>query len=80
MPKRGFFKIFEFFCYFFWNFLAEVEYGRNSGVKFFSPYLGLSHPVLAKNNAERGFFIILNFYAIYFGILLPESSTNGIRE
>ena len=29
-------------------------------------FLGLSHPVLAKNNTEKGFFNILNFFAIFF--------------
>ena len=53
---KRFFKFFEFLCYFFWNFLAGVEYERSSGVKFFCTFLGLSHPVLAKNNAGKNFF------------------------
>ena len=69
---------FEFSCYVFWNFLAEGEYERNSGLKFFSPFLGLSHPVLAKKKKmpERGF---LNFFAIFVGIFLPGSNVSGIR-
>ena len=63
MPERRFLKIFEFFCYFFWNFLAGVEYERNSGLKFFSPFLSLSHPVLLGNNAGKGFF---NFFCYFF--------------
>ena len=80
MPERGFLKIFEFFCYFFWHFLAGVEYERNSGLKCFSPFLALSHPVLARNNAGKKFFNFLNFFAIIFGIFLPGSSMNGIRD
>ena len=80
MPERGFLKIFEFFCYFFWNFLAGVAYERNSGLKFFSPFLGLSHPVLAKNNAGKRFFNFWNFFPIFFGIVLLGSSMNGIRD
>ena len=76
---KRFFVIFEFFCYFFRNFLARVKYERNSGLKFFSPFLGLSHPILAKNNAGMWFFNFLNFIAIFFGIFFPGSSMNGIR-
>ena len=65
MLERGF-LIFWIFCYFFWNFLAWAEYERNSGLKLFSHFLGLSHPVLAKNNAEKRFFNFLNFFAIFF--------------
>ena len=63
MSERGFFFIFLIFCYFFRNFLARVKYERNSGPKFFSLFLCLSHPVLAKNNAEMRFF---NFFANFF--------------
>ena len=69
-----------FFFYFFRNFLARFEYERNSGQNFFSLFLGLSHPVLAKNNAGKRFFNFFNFFAIFFGIFLPESSINGIRD
>ena len=52
----------------------------NSGLKFFSRFLGLSHPVSAKTNAGKRFFCFLNFFAIIFGIFLPGSSMNGIRD
>ena len=78
--KKFFFLFFDFFYYFFRNFLSGVEYERNSGLKLFSPFLTQSHPVLAKNNAEKKFFNFLNFFAIIFGIFLPGSSMNGIRE
>ena len=70
----------KFFCYFFRNLLARVEYERNSGLKFFSRFLGLSHLVLAKNNAGMRFFNFLNFSATFFGIFLPGSSMNGIWD
>ena len=53
MPKRGFFNFFNFFAIFFRNFLPRAEDERNSGLKFFSLFLGLSRPVLAKNNAGK---------------------------
>ena len=65
MPERGFSKFFNFFAIFFQNFLAGVQYKRNSGLKFFSPFLVLSHPVLARNIAEKRFFDFLNFFAIF---------------
>ena len=86
MPKRGFLKFFEFFCYFFWNFLSGVEYERNSRLKFFSPFLTLAHPALAKNNAGKkvfnflNFLNFLNFFAIFLGIFFSGSSMNGIRD
>ena len=43
IPERGF-LIFSFFFYFFRNFLARVECERNSGLKFFFLFLGLSYP------------------------------------
>ena len=78
--RKIFFLISEFFCNFFRNFLARVEYERNSRQKFFSPFLVLSHLVLAKNNAGKRCFNFLTFYAILFGIFLPGSSMNGIRD
>ena len=50
------------------------------GIKFFSLFLGLSHPVLAKNIAGKRFSNFLNFFAIFFGIFLPGSSMNGIPD
>ena len=79
MLERNF-LIFWFFFIIFRNFLARVEYERNSGLNFFFLFLGLSCPVLAKNNAGKGFFNFLNFFAIFFGTFLPGSSMNGIRD
>src|SRR6266702_3545744 len=79
MPGKGFI-IFEFFYYFFRNFLARVEYERNSGPKFCFHFFGLSHPVLAKNNAGKRLYNFLNFFTIFFGIFLLWSSMNGIRD
>ena len=76
MLERGF-LIFLFFFKFFSKFLARFDYERNSGKKIFSRFLGLSHPILAKNNAGKRF---LNFFAIFFAIFLPGSSMNGIRD
>ena len=80
MLERGFLIFWIFFLFFFWNFLAGVQYEWNWGIKFFSPFLGLSHPVLAKNSAGNRFFNILNFFAIFFGIFLTASSMNGIQN
>ena len=62
MPDRGFL----IFWFFFRNFLPRVEYERNSGLKFFSLFLILSHPVLAKNNTGKRFFNFLNFFCNFF--------------
>ena len=80
MPERVFFKFLNFLAFFFRNFLARVENERNSGLNFFSLFLGLSHPILAKNNATKGFFNFFYFFSIFFGILSPGSSVNGIRD
>ena len=61
IPERDFF-IFWFFFYFFRNFLSRAEYERNSGLKFFFLFLGLSHPVLARNNPGKKFFNFFNFF------------------
>ena len=39
---------------------------------FFSPFLGLSHPVLAKNNAGKGFFKFFEFFFYFFWNFLAE--------
>ena len=72
MPERGF-LIFWIFCNFFRNFLAQVEYEQNSGLKFFSLFLGLSHPVLAKKKAGKRFFNFLNFFCYLFHNFLPRA-------
>jgi len=79
LPGRGFI-IFWLFLLFFSEFSPRIEYERNSGLKFFSLFFGLSHPVLAKNNAGKRFYNFLNLFTIFFGIFLPESSMNGIRD
>ena len=65
LPERGF-LIYWFFFYFFRNFLTRVVYERNSGLNFFSTFLGLSHPVLAKNNARKRFFSFFEFFSFFF--------------
>ena len=57
---------FLIFCIFFWNFLARVRQLQNSGLKFFSVFLGLSYPVLAKNNAAKRFFNFFKFFCYFF--------------
>ena len=79
IPERGF-LIFQFFYYFFRNFLGRVEYERHSGVKFFSLFLGLSHPVLSKNNIGKWFFNFFQIFGYFFGIFFSGSSMNGIRD
>ena len=79
MPGRGFIK-FWIVLLFFRNFLARVEYERNSGLKFFSNLFGFSHPILVKTNAEKRFYKFFEFFYYFFGIFLPWSSMNGIRD
>ena len=73
MRERGFFNFFR-------NFFARVEYERNSGLKNFSPFLILFQTFLDRNSAGIKFFNFLIFFAIFFGIFLPGSSMNGIRD
>ena len=77
--RSRFFNFMTFFFNFYRNFLARVEYERNSGPNFFSRFLFLSHPILAKNNARNSFFNSLNFLAIFFGISFHGSSMNRIQ-
>ena len=63
LERVFFFNFLTFLAFFFQNFLARVEYERNSGLKLFSLLFGLSHPFLAKNNAGKGF---LNFLIFFF--------------
>ena len=74
------FLIFWIFFYFFRNFLPLVEHEQNIGLNFFFLFLGLSYPVLAKNNAWKWFLKFFNFFAIFFRIFLLGSSMNGIRD
>jgi len=79
MPGKGF-TIFSIFLLCFSEFFSRVEYKRNSGLKFCLLFFGISHPVFAKNNAGMRFYNFLNFFTIFFGIFLPGSSMNGIRD
>ena len=66
MLERSFLFFWIFLLIFFRNFLSGVKYELNSGLKFFSPFLGLSHPVLAKNNAGKRFFKFFEFFFYFF--------------
>ena len=78
MPERGF-LILWIFLLFFSEFCCPVRVRMEFGTKLFSLFLGLSHPVLAKNNAGNRFFNFFNFFGIFFGIFLPRLSTNWNR-
>ena len=58
--------------FFFLNILVRVGKERNSGLKFFSLFLGLSHPDLDRNNEGMMFFNILNFFAIFSSNFLAQ--------
>ena len=47
---------------------------------FFSLLPSLSQPDLERYIAGMMFFNILNFFAIFFLIYLPESGRNGIQD
>src|SRR6266702_1401679 len=80
MPGRGFI-IFSIFLLFFSEFSFRAKYERNSGLKFWFHFFGLSHPpVLARNNAGKRFYNFLSFFAIFFGILFPGPGMNRIRN
>ena len=77
MPERGYLIFLLFFSEFSCPGREWTEFGTKF---FFFVVLSLSHPVLAKNNVGKGFLKILNFFAIFFGIFLSGSNTNGIRD
>ena len=79
MPNSCSLIFWIFLLFFFRNFLSRAEYERNLGLKFFSLFLGLSLPHLAKNNAEKLLCNFFNFFAIFFGICPPGSIMSGIR-
>ena len=56
-------KRFFSFLNFFRNFLARVEYQRNSRLNFFFLFLRLTQPILDRNNARINF---LNFFTIFY--------------
>ena len=68
----------------FWIFLLffselSCPYEQNSGLKFFSHFLGLSHPVLAKKKAGKRFFNFLNFFAVFSQFSSPGRVWTEIR-
>ena len=67
----------NFFTIFFQNFLSRVVYERNSGLKFFSPFLSLCHPVLAKNIAGKRFF---RFFWIFLQFFSEFSFRGPVQE
>ena len=67
MLGRGFI----IFWIFFRNFLARVEYERNSELKFCFPFFSLSHPVLDKNNAGKRFYNLLSFLLFFSQFSCP---------
>ena len=81
MSERGF-LIFWFLFLFLSEFSCPGRVWTEFGTKFFSLFLGLSHPILAKNNAGKWFFFFnfLIFFSIFFKIFFPGSSLNGIRD
>ena len=54
---------------FFSEFSPWVEYERNLEPNFFFLFLGLSHPVLATNNAGKWFFNFLIFFLFFWNFL-----------
>ena len=80
MPERGFLIVWFLFLFFLVFSCPDRVWTEFGSKFFFFLFLGLSYPVLAKNNAGKGFFNFLNFFAIFFGTFLPGSSMNGIRD
>ena len=62
---KGFFNFMNFLSFFFRNFLARVEYERNSGINYFFLFLALSQPVLNRNNVGINLYNFFNFYTIF---------------
>ena len=60
IPEIGY-LVFWIFLLFFSEFSCSGRVGTEFGTKFFSLFVGLSHPVSAKNNAGKKFFSLLNF-------------------
>ena len=70
--KRFFIYFFLFFGYFFQSFLVGVECERNSGLKFFSLFVSLSHPVLVYIILERGFLVFWIFLLFFSKFSSPS--------
>jgi len=79
MPWSGFI-IFSIFLLFFSEFSCPGRVRTEFGTTFFFPFLGLTHPVLVINNAGKRSYNFWNSFTIFFGIFLPGSSMNGIRD
>ena len=75
MPERGFL----IFLLFFQNFLPQVEYERNSGLKFFSLFLSLSQPVLPKNNTRKRFFDFFCYFSRNFLARVDCERNSGLK-
>ena len=71
------FIILNFFAIFFGIFLLRLGKYRIRDLNFFSLFLSLSHPILAKNNAGKRFFNFLNFFRNFSctGRVLTEFGT-----
>ena len=69
MLERSFLFFWIFLPIFFRNFLSGVKHERNSGLKFFFLFFGLSHPVLAKNNVGKRFLNFLIFFYFSWNFL-----------
>ena len=80
MPKRDFLIFWFSFLFFFKIFLPGSSMNGIRDKIFFSLFLDLFHPNLAKNNAGKRFFNFFNFFDIFFGIFFLRSSMNGILD
>ena len=80
MSELTFFIFWIFLLFFFLEFSCFGCVGTKFGTKIFSLFLGLSHPVLAKNNAGMRFFNFFSFIAIFFAIFFPGPCMNRIRD
>ena len=72
IPERDF-LIFLFFFLFFSKFSRPIRVWTEFGKKIFSLFLGLSRPILAKNNAGKGFFNFLIFFLYFFRKFLARA-------
>ena len=65
MLERGFLIFWFFFSIFFGIFLPGSSLNEIWDKIFFSVFIGLSHPILAKNNAGKGFFLFFKFFLFF---------------
>ena len=81
MPEIGF-LIFWKFLLFFSEFSCLGCVWKEWGTKFFF-FFGLSHSVLAKNNAGKRIFNFLNFFCYFFRNFLPRAEherNSGLKD